>query len=67
VEPPLALTIDARLPLRGYQLRLRGIPVADGIIPDGRLLVDVAPARLPAGVDGQPTDHPATGMPRRRS
>jgi type III secretory pathway component EscV len=28
VVPPLDLTIDARLPLRGYQLRLRGIPVA---------------------------------------
>lgn len=63
VVPPLQLTIDARLPLRGYEIRLRGIPVADGLIPDGRLLVDVAPARLPSGVDGQPTDHPATGAP----
>jgi flagellar biosynthesis protein FlhA len=61
VVPPLRLAIDARLPLRGYEIRLRGIPVADGIIPDGRLLVDVPPGKLPAGVDGQPIDHPATG------
>ncbi|MDB4971426.1 MAG: type secretion protein LcrD/AscV [Myxococcales bacterium] len=61
--PPLTLTIDARLPLRGYEIRLRGIPMADGIIPDGRVLVDVAPNKLPAGVDGQAVDHPATGAP----
>ncbi len=63
IVPPLSLTIDARLPLRGYEIRLRGIPLADGIVPDGRILVDVAPAKLPAGVEGQPTDHPATGAP----
>ncbi len=61
--PPLALTIDAKLPLRGYEIRLRGVPLADGIVPDGRILVDVAPARLPAGVDGQATTHPSTGAP----
>jgi type III secretion protein V len=63
VLPPLGLTIDARLPLRGYELRLRGIPVADGIIPDGRILVDVPPARLPPGIEGQPVEHPLTGQP----
>jgi type III secretory pathway component EscV len=63
VMPPLQLTIDAKLPLRGYEIRLRGLPLADGLVPDGRILVDVAPAKLPAGVDGQPTDHPATGAP----
>jgi type III secretory pathway component EscV len=63
VVPPLTLTIDAHLPLRGYELRLRGIPVADGIIPDGRLLIDLGPARLPLGVEGQATEHPATGAP----
>ena len=63
IVPPLTLTIDAALPLRGYEIRLRGVPLADGIIPDGRILVDVAPDKLPAGVDGQPTDHPATGAP----
>jgi len=61
--PALTLTIDAKLPLRGYEIRLRGIPMADGIIPDGRLLVDVAPNKLPAGVEGQAADHPATGAP----
>ena len=63
VVPPLSLTIDARLPLRGYEIRLRGMPLADGIIPDGRILVDVAPGKLPAGVEGQAADHPATGAP----
>ena len=63
IVPPLTITIDARLPLRGYEIRLRGIPVADGIVPDGRILVDVAPGKLPAGVEGQATDHPATGAP----
>jgi type III secretion protein V len=63
VMPPLRLTVDARLPLRGYEIRLRGIPVADGLIPDGRLLVDVPPARLPAGVEGQPAEFPPTGAP----
>ena len=32
-------------------------------MPDGRVLVDVAPAKLPAGVEGTATDHPATGAP----
>jgi len=63
IVPPLQLTIDAKLPLRGYEIRLRGIPVADGIIPDGRILVDVPPGKLPAGVEGQAADHPATGAP----
>ncbi|HEY2744346.1 MAG TPA: flagellar biosynthesis protein FlhA, partial [Polyangia bacterium] len=63
IVPPLVLTIDARLPLRGYEIRLRGIPLADGIIPDGRILVDVAPGKLPPGIEGQPIDHPATGAP----
>ncbi|HEX9104622.1 MAG TPA: flagellar biosynthesis protein FlhA, partial [Polyangia bacterium] len=63
IVPPLQLTIDARLPLRGYEIRLRGTPLADGIVPDGRILVDVAPGKLPAGVEGQAVDHPATGAP----
>lgn len=61
--PPLAVTVDASLPLRGYEIRLRGTPIADGIVPDGRVLVDVAPSKLPAGVEGQSTEHPATGAP----
>jgi type III secretion protein V len=63
IVPPLILSIDARLPLRGYEIRLHGIPLADGLIPDGRILVDVAPGKLPAGVEGQASDHPATGAP----
>jgi type III secretion protein V len=59
--PPIRLTRDARLPLRGYEIRLRGVPLAEGHIPDGRLLVEVAPGKLP--VEAQPTEHPVTGAP----
>jgi type III secretory pathway component EscV len=59
--PPVELAIDARLPLRGYEVRLRGIPVAHGQIPDGRLLADAGPAALPPGIDAEPAEHPSTG------
>src|SRR5581483_1935557 len=59
--PPVALTVDARLPLRGYEVRLRGVPVAQGRVPDGRLLADAGPAALPPGIDAEPAEHPATG------
>ncbi|MGZ3427469.1 MAG: FHIPEP family type III secretion protein, partial [Polyangia bacterium] len=67
IVPPLMLAVDARLPLRGYEIRLHGTPLADGIIPDGRILVDLAPGKLPAGpegkIDGLATEHPQTGAP----
>ncbi|MGZ3440651.1 MAG: flagellar biosynthesis protein FlhA, partial [Polyangia bacterium] len=67
IVPPLMLAVDARLPLRGYEIRLHGTPLADGIIPDGRILVDLAPNKLPAGpegkIDGLATEHPQTGAP----
>ena len=33
--PELAVTRSAELPLRSYELRLRGVPVASGRVPDG--------------------------------
>jgi type III secretory pathway component EscV len=59
--PPVAVVTDARLPLRGYEVRLRGLPVASGRVPDGRLLADAGPASLPPGVDAEPAEHPSTG------
>ncbi len=57
-------TVDARLPPRGFEVRLRGVAVADGTAPDGKLLADAAPARVLAlGVEAQPAEHPATGAP----
>jgi type III secretory pathway component EscV len=59
--PPIAVTVDARLPSCRYELRLRGVPLAAGELPHGRLLADVGPARLPAGLDADPGDHPSSG------
>jgi type III secretory pathway component EscV len=61
VVPPVALTVDARLPLRSYEIRLRGAPLGGGQLPDGRLLADATPAAMPAGVDAVPAEHPITG------
>ena len=61
---PLAapqILLDARLPLRGYEIRLRGVVMAHGVVPAGRVFVDCPPARLPEGVDGEATDDPLTG------
>jgi type III secretory pathway component EscV len=63
VVPAVAHTLDARLPLRSYEVRLRGLPLGGGLVPDGRLLCDLPPASLPAGVDAQPAEHPSTGAP----
>jgi type III secretory pathway component EscV len=60
VVPPVALTVDARLPLRGYEIRMRGAPLGGGMVPDGRLLAEVGPTGLPAGVDAVPAEHPTT-------
>jgi type III secretion protein V len=55
-------TVDERLPPRGYEVRLRGVPMADGLAPDGKLLADAPPARLQAlDLEGTPTPHPVTG------
>jgi type III secretion protein V len=55
-------TVDPKLPPRGYEVRLRGVPMADGTAPDGKLLADASPVRLGRlGVEAQPAEHPATG------
>ncbi len=61
VVPAVTLTIDARLPLRSYEVRLRGTPLGGGQVPDGRVLADASPAAMPAGVDAMPAEHPVTG------
>jgi type III secretion protein V len=59
--PPVTLTVDARLALRSYEVRLRGMALGSGQVPDGRMLADSTPAALPAGIDAVPAEHPATG------
>jgi type III secretion protein V len=54
----LTLRADARVPVRGWEVRLRGLPLQGGTLPDGRLLAESAPAALPAGVEGEPATHP---------
>jgi type III secretory pathway component EscV len=44
-----------------WELRLRGQRVAEGLLPEGRLLAEVGPAELPEGFAGEPTEHPRTG------
>ena len=59
------------LPVRGYQLRLRGTPLLSGQLPDGRILAACAIDRLPPStleglesvIDLQPARHPETGAP----
>jgi type III secretion protein V len=61
---PLAvpeIRVDASLPRRTWELRLRGVPHKRGAIPDGRLLAAAGPASLPAGTDADPAEHPSTG------
>ena len=58
--PRTSLVTDARLPLRSYEVRLRGVPIAAGRVPDGRLLADVGPASLPPDVEAQAAEHPQT-------
>jgi type III secretion protein V len=59
--PAVGLTRSGLLPLRGYEIRLRGLPLGGGVVPDGKLLAEVGPAALPEGIDAQPAEHPATG------
>lgn len=61
VLPAVAVHADARLPLRGWEVRLRDVPLLRGVIPDGRVLAEGGPAALPEGVDAEPAEHPATG------
>jgi type III secretion protein V len=61
VIPAVEVLIDARLPLRGWEVRLRGVPLRRGQHPDGRLLADVGPAALPPDLPAEPAEHPATG------
>ena len=60
----VAQSVDASLPPRGYEVRLRGVPMADGVLPDGKLLANATSTRLTSlGVDAQETPHPASGAP----
>ena len=38
--PAVITTVDAQLPLRGYEVRLRGMPLGGGQVPDGGLLAE---------------------------
>jgi type III secretion protein V len=56
--------IDSLLPPRGYEIRLRGVPMAEGVAPDGKLLADATPEKLRAlDVEATEAEHPATGAP----
>ena len=60
----LRCTVDRELPPRSWEIRLRGVRMAEGIVPDGKLLADVPPARLaPMGIEAIAAEHPATGAP----
>ena len=59
--PAPAVTMDPRLPLRGFEVRIRGVVLAQATLPGSRVYVECPPARLPAGVEGEATDDPLTG------
>ena len=59
--PAPRVAIDARLPLRGFEVRLRGAVLFQAVLPSDRVFVDCPPARLPATVEGEATDDPLTG------
>ncbi len=59
--PATVVRLDARLPLRHFEVRLRGVVMCRVHLPEDRVFVECPPARLPAGVDGEATDDPLTG------
>ena len=60
----LGRTVDVALPPRGYAVRLRGVPMADGVAPDGKLLAEATPERITAlGIDAAAAQHPGSGAP----
>ena len=59
--PAPIVSMDARLPLRGCEVRLRGVVLAQATLPAQRVYVECPPARLPPGVEGEATDDPLTG------
>jgi type III secretion protein V len=61
ILPRLMVSSEATLPEAGFEIRLRGVPYDVGLLPAGRLLCDVAPARLPAESGAEPARHPTTG------
>lgn len=62
--PPITCTTDAALPARSYEVRLRGIPLGEGTIPDGQLLAEAGHHRLgAAGIVAEETNHPGHGGP----
>jgi type III secretion protein V len=59
--PGLRLVESAALAPGAFSIRVRGVAVSDGLVPEGRVLAEVGPAALPEGVEAEPTEHPATG------
>jgi type III secretory pathway component EscV len=53
--------VDAHLPSRAFEVRLRGVVMFHAVLPSDRVFVDCPPARLPANVEGEATDDPITG------
>jgi type III secretory pathway component EscV len=58
--PGLEVRADARLPVRGWEVRLRGLPLVAGTLPDGRILAVAAPAAIPAGIEAEAASHPGS-------
>ncbi len=66
VIPAVQLRADSNVPLRGYRLDLRGLPLGAGTIPDGRLLCEAPPEQLPSTIarsEIEAAHHPATDLP----
>ncbi|HEY7957538.1 MAG TPA: flagellar biosynthesis protein FlhA, partial [Polyangia bacterium] len=59
--PAVERSVDPRLPLGSFEVRLRGVPIAASVIPAGRLLACAGPAALPEGIDAEPAEHPGSG------
>jgi type III secretion protein V len=61
VVPQATISVDAQLAPGAWQVRLRGLPMARGVVPQGQLLADANPSSLPEGIEAEPAAHPATG------
>ncbi|RMG47377.1 MAG: flagellar biosynthesis protein FlhA [Acidobacteria bacterium] len=61
VLPPVRVRDNLRLPPDRYVILLRGVKVAEGTIPKGRLLA--LEAGVTRRIEGEPTRDPAFGLP----
>jgi len=59
--PEPLVTLEAGLAEGAWQVRVRGLPLAQGVIPEGQLLADANPSSLPEGVGAEPAEHPGSG------